>query len=512
MLQTLLPEIKPKTLLSRFFDVAQTYPNRIALQDDKKRVSYGELQSWIDNIASVLSEYQVKEGDFVAVAVTPSMELLAALLAVQYTGAAYVPIDTKAPKDRNLLILNDANPVLILGDTTTPNYEGFSQHNVHHLIKEKSALPTAPMVNRASEEGVAYVIYTSGTTGKPKGVPITHKNLQALFTATEQFFTFNEQDIGLLYHSFAFDFSVWEIWSMLGYGGKLIIPSEETRVMPEKLAKLIAHEKITILNQTPTAFSVNASSLCNYYSESLALRFIVFGGERLNFQALEKWNRHFGLQSPQLVNMYGITETTVHASLHVVNQNDLENIESNIGKLLPHFDYIIRPFGDEEPDEHSGELLLSGPQITHGYLNISHEECSKFIWLDKDGISRCYYCSGDIVRHNKNNELIFLGRRDHQTKINGYRIEIGEIESVLSKQSNIHEICVVNAQSPIFGHHLICFYTTIESADVATKQLKAHAKAALPVYMRPVRYRKIGIIPKTVNGKVDKKAMLNMME
>jgi amino acid adenylation domain-containing protein len=436
--------LQQNTLLSRFFLVTKEYPQRIAIQDSKRCVTYKELKGWVDSIASALTAQQIGEGDVVAVALTPSAELLATLVAIQAVGAAYIPIDIKAPKKRNLLILNDVSPALVIGSGINPGEDRFLYKDIRQFIAIENS---PPVVNRSHENGIAYVIYTSGTTGKPKGVPITHSNLQALFTATEPFFQFRETDVGLLFHSFAFDFSVWEIWSVLGYGGKLIIPSDETRTTPKQLAKLIKEEGVTLLNQTPTAFSVNAEILCTYSPQELALRFVIFGGERLNFQTLRNWHQHFGLKSPRLVNMYGITETTVHASLHIISEDDLNNTESNIGKLLPHFDYIIRPCEDE-PDNFSGELLLSGPQVTHGYLNINNEESGKFIWAENNGKQYRYYCSGDLVRRNNQGELIYMGRRDQQCKINGYRIETGEIESVLADSVKINEICVVATHSP----------------------------------------------------------------
>lgn len=496
-----------KTLLNRFFEMADKYPQGIAIKQSEKSMSYLELKRWVIAIAGALRECKVCVGDYVAVEVTPSAELIATLLAVQAVGAAYVPLDKKAPIERNQRIISDAKPVMIIGDMDSPNHKGYRCENIYTLLEISTDVS---FYDASSLQNVAYIIYTSGTTGKPKGVPITHGNLQALFAVTENFYNFNEKDVVLLYHSYAFDFSVWEIWSVLGYGGKLVIPDEQTKVIPERLAWLIKEEGITLLNQTPTAFSVNADKLCQFKHGELSLRFIIFGGERLNFQTLKKWHKHFGLSSPLLVNMYGITETTVHASWHVINERDLTESVSNIGNVLSGFDYIVRPLSDDSQNNNSGELLLSGSQVTNGYL--SNDDNGKFIWLENNGLSRRYYCSGDVVKHNHIGELIYLGRCDQQVKINGYRIEIGEIESVLAQQEDVIDISVIAAHSPMHGHHLICFYTTSVTSERVTEQLRSLAKVALPVYMRPMRYRKIDIMPKTVNGKIDKKSIMHSME
>ncbi|UGA50612.1 MULTISPECIES: amino acid adenylation domain-containing protein [Dickeya] len=500
-----------RTLLGCFLAAAEKYPDRIAVKDRETSLTYQAMKGLILNIASALRELQVVPGNRVAVELTPSKELIAALLAVQYVGAAYVPLDKKAPLERNQLIVNDARPALIISDSDMTPHRDVKNVHIQALT---SASASSDIYDQSRLENTAYIIYTSGTTGKPKGVPITHGNLEALFSATAAIYNFNQQDATLLYHSYAFDFSVWEIWSVLGYGGKLVIPDDETRIVPDALARLIKEENITLLNQTPTAFSVNADKLCQFKPDELSLRCIIFGGERLNFQTLKRWHNHFGLHSPILVNMYGITETTVHTSWHIVSDADLINPDSNIGRVLPDFHYIIRPIGNEPSAEEGGELLLSGPQVTHGYLNINNDESRKFIWLETEGVSRRYYCSGDVVKHNHDGELLYLGRCDDQVKINGFRIETGEIESVLAQIDDIDDISVLAAKTEMHGHHLICFFTTsskIAEGDVKEK-LKSLARLALPVYMRPMLYRRVDVMPKTVNGKVDKKLILHSME
>ncbi|WP_338804346.1 amino acid adenylation domain-containing protein [Xenorhabdus griffiniae] len=510
MTESLSMECNKKTMLSRFFIAAKKYPERIAIKENKRELSYHGLQNFIIRISNELQKKGVKPGDKVAVELSHSVELIATLLAVQYVGAAYIPIDKKAPKERNNLIINDACPVLIINDDSSILHHRCETENTNFMI---NTTPMSMVYDESLLQETAYIIYTSGTTGSPKGVPITHENLLSLFNATECFYRFNETDITLLYHSYAFDFSVWEIWSVLAYGGKLVIPDEETRITPYKLAKLVKDEKVTLLNQTPTAFSINSRALAEFGREELSLRFIIFGGERLNFQALRNWYKQFGFNSPQLVNMYGITETTIHASWHVVNENDLENFESTIGYLLPGFDYAIRPISDDNvTNKKSGELLLSGHQVTKGYLNDETKNKDKFIWLENNGIWHRYYCSGDLVSYNKKGELVYCGRCDQQVKINGYRIEIGEIESVLARYEKINDISVIASYSEVSRDYLICFFTSSTSEKESIGALTNLAKENLPIYMRPLRYRKIETIPKTINGKIDKKLILNYLE
>ncbi|KER04948.1 amino acid adenylation domain-containing protein [Photorhabdus temperata] len=511
MIQSLINPQHKCTMLSRFFYITQKNKHLTAVKYRNQTVSYGLLNQWVGKIASYLSLNGVKPGDFVAVELTHSAELIASLLAVQALGAAYVPLDKKAPIERNQLILEDVKPVFIIGDKDNFHQKDYPFCDIYHCIQQ---MDISQSVSDSSQlTGVAYVIYTSGTTGKPKGVLITHNNLSALFEVTESFYQFNSRDVIMLYHSYAFDFSVWEIWSAIAYGGTLLIPDDETRIEPEKLSQLIKNENVTVLNQTPTAFSINAPKLMDFNRSELALRFIIFGGERLNFQALKSWEKKFGLDSPLLINMYGITETTVHATLHVVKKNDLDKLESIIGKVLPSFNYILRKLQDSPSSNDSGELLLSGRQVTKGYLNSDNTSSGKFIEIENNNLSRVYYCSGDIVKCNDNGELIYQGRIDQQVKVNGYRIETGEIESIMAQLDGIEDVCVIALRSEMLGDYLLCcFSSSIESDVTLIERFKILAKDKLPVYMRPLKYKRLDRIPRTVNGKIDKSTIIHSLE
>lgn len=490
------------TQIALFWAVSWKYPQRVAVKDSNHEISYGELRDWMLRIVQVMKNEGVHAGDRIAIELPPDAGLIASILAVQFIGAAYIPLDRNAPVARNSLILNDSLPRMIINESGHSNFDGFQAKSLYQMLSV--SVIANSLLNAAVPEGTAYIIYTSGTTGNPKGVPITHANLRALFRATETVFKFNKDDSTVLFHSCAFDFSVWEMWSVLAYGGKLVIPDNETRLTPGKLAQLVHDQQITLLNQTPGAFSVNAPRLCQFPKGALALRFVVFGGERLNFQMIRQWQQHFGLTSPLLVNMYGITETTVHSSWHIIRDDDLEHSESIIGKLLPGFDYLIRPL--DESNQHSGygELLLCGPQVTPGYLNQNNETNGKFIFVKKNNITERYYCTGDLVQDNFAGALFYMGRCDQQVKINGYRIEIGEIESVLARHESIIDISVITSHSEILGHHLVCCFASSDNKTAVIEQLHKLAKESLPFYMRPVRYRGFDSIPKTINGKIDK--------
>ncbi|SDR81481.1 amino acid adenylation domain-containing protein [Pseudomonas trivialis] len=491
-------------VIERFFNIAATSPDTLAAKDSVCELSYGQLARLVKQLACGLRERGVMSSDFVAVEMTPSVDLIAVLLAVQLCGAAYVPLDKSAPVQRNTAILCDCNPRLIVGEPDSS------------LRDEKTFIPASQLVQPDTDGYAfaavgshqrAYVIYTSGTTGRPKGVPITHGNVAALFEGTQPVFQFNHADIVVLYHSYAFDFSVWEISSALGFGGKLLIPTTEIKLSPDRFAAFIKTEQVTVLNQTPSAFAINAESLVKLPVDELALRFIIFGGERLNPSTLRNWFSVFGDSRPALVNMYGITEVTVHATLHILTQKESLEPSSVIGKPLPGFSYQVLK---ESPNTVGGELILSGPQVADGYLNRPELTAERFIM--REGYHERFYRSGDLVDVADNGDLIYIGRADQQVKINGYRIELGDIESTFEQVADVLEVCVLPFKDAEWGDYLFCCFSSSSDEASTVKQLKQRARKTLPGYMHPLRYKKIPVFPKTVNGKVDKRVIKNNLE
>ena len=356
---------------------------------------------------------------------------------------------------------------------------------------------------RVNPHNLAYVIYTSGSTGQPKGALLTHANVLRLFEASAEHFSFGADDVWTLFHSCAFDFSVWEIFGALLYGGKLVIVPHAVSRSPEDFHALLTEQQVTVLNQTPSAFNPLISVACAA-QQNLALRYVIFGGEALDVPSLKPWFDHFGDSSPQLINMYGITETTVHVTYRPITQADLDQTSSPIGAPLADLSwYLLDANLNPVPKGCLGELYVGGPGLARGYMNRQDLTATRFIpnLLAEDG-SRLYR-TGDLARYRNDGSIDYLGRSDQQVKIRGFRIELGEIEAQLLTQPQVRQ-AVVLAQDTASGQQLVAYVV----ADESTREnLKTALKDNLPDYMVPAHLIFLPSLPLTANGKLDRRAL-----
>ncbi|UEM07014.1 amino acid adenylation domain-containing protein (plasmid) [Skermanella rosea] len=429
----------------RFVRHARERAAATALRLNGERQTYGSLERRSAAIAGRLGALGIGAGDRVALWFEPSLEMPAAILGVLRAGAAYVPLDPHYPADRVAHALEDSGvaavvttealaprvpagtgvPVLCVEDCGDADAEGFVPVSV-------------------GPDDLAYVIYTSGSTGRPKGVLVTHGNLTRLFDATDAWFRFGARDVWTLFHSYAFDFSVWEIWGALAYGGALVIVPREVARAADAFYDLLCREKVTVLNQTPSAFRqlIQAEEADPRESE-LALRFVVFGGEALDLASLEPWLDRHGDDAPRLVNMYGITETTVHVTYRPIRWRDVKRrLGSVIGEPIP--DLFIRLLdgnGEPVPPGMVGEIWVGGAGVARGYLNRPELTAERFV-LDPAG-GGLLYRSGDLARVTPAGDLEYRGRADAQVKLRGFRIELGEIHAVLSDHPAVGDVAVV---------------------------------------------------------------------
>ncbi|MCP5002782.1 MAG: amino acid adenylation domain-containing protein, partial [Planctomycetes bacterium] len=337
-------------------------------------------------------------------------------------------------------------------------------------------------------ESLAYVIYTSGSTGKSKGCMVSHSNAARLFRATEELYNFNQHDVWTLFHSSAFDFSVWEIWGALLYGGKLVVIPYFTSRNPEDFYHLLIEHKVTVLNQTPSAFKqlINVDNK----PDELALRLVIFGGEALDFKMLRPWFTRHGDRRPQLVNMYGITETTVHVSYYPITGNQ-RSFNSLIGRPLRDLQVCVLDARLQTvPIGVPGEMYVGGAGVTSGYLNRPELTAENFIAVEVFGKLQRVYKTGDRARWLPDGSLEYLGRLDNQVKVRGFRIEPGEIETVLSQHEDVKEAVVVLSNKED-NPGLVAFVTVISDPlpindnRLLITELRTWLKARLPEYMLP---------------------------
>ncbi|WP_038801082.1 non-ribosomal peptide synthetase [Burkholderia pseudomallei] len=519
-------------------------PEAIALTFEGQRLSYAELNARANRLAHYLQARGVGPDRLVALCAERGIEMVVGLLAILKAGGAYVPLDPAYASDRLRGIVEDSQPALVLADAVGRAALGELDGALPVIDLETDALrwrempATNPEVASQHVHHLAYVIYTSGSTGRPKGVMVEHAQVVRLFGATQAWFGFDERDVWTLFHSYGFDFSVWEMWGALLHGGRLVIvPTEVTRT-PSAFFALLCAEGVTVLNQTPSAFQALMSAQEEREEREEAagnieranvvahrLRYVIFGGEALEPRTLASWYARHG-ERTQLVNMYGITETTVHVTYCALRAEDAMRLgASPIGVRIPDLQlYVLDARREPVPMGVTGELYVGGAGVARGYLN--RPELTRERFIDDPFVAGGrLYRTGDLARWRTDGRLEYLGRNDFQVKIRGFRIELGEIEAQLAKVTGVREVVVLARDSASEVHdsatehavpdapspetatapekRLVAYYKG--DADVAA--LRAQAAQHLPSYMVPSAYVRLDAWPLTPNGKLDRRAL-----
>jgi amino acid adenylation domain-containing protein len=481
-------------------------PGAVAAVYAGEALSYAELNARANQLAHHLRRRGVGPEVRVGICLERSLEMVVGILAVLKAGGAYVPLDPAYPAERLAFILADsATPVLLTRETlrgALPAREDVEVVSLDGAAEEIAAESAENPESGAGPDSLAYVIYTSGSTGAPKGALIEHRNVARLFSATEAWFGFGADDVWTLFHSYAFDFSVWELWGALLYGGRVVVVPFDVSRDPEAFHALVRREGVTVLNQTPSAFRQFIRVDAERGGE-LALRNVIFGGEALEPASLREWVERRGAETPRLVNMYGITETTVHVTYRPLGREDVfGGSGSPIGRAIPDLRlYVLDPARLPVPIGVPGELYVGGAGVARGYLNRPELTAERFV-EDPFAPGRLYR-TGDRVRWMADGTLEYLGRLDEQVKIRGFRIELGEIEVRLAEHPEVRE-AVVLAREDVPGDRRLVAYVV---GEVEADALRAHVRQGLPEYMVPSAFVVLDRLPLTANGKVDRKAL-----
>ncbi|HEY0607528.1 MAG TPA: amino acid adenylation domain-containing protein [Herpetosiphonaceae bacterium] len=495
-----------------FEQQASRTPDAVAVTCEQVRLTYAELDLRANQLANHLQAHGVGPEVCVGLFVERSLDLIVGLLGVLKAGGAYVPLDPAQPPDRVAFMLRDAGVAVLL--TQEPLASRLSTLPIPRVYLDTDAqriaqyATTAPATS-ALPDHPAYVIYTSGSTGTPKGVPVTHANVLRLFAATQSWFHFDARDVWTLFHSPAFDFSVWEIWGALLYGGTLVIVPYYISRSPDAFYTLLLEEGVTVLNQTPSAFRQLIQADAAHGESALALRYVIFGGEALQLRDLQPWFARHGDQRPQLVNMYGITETTVHVTYRPLTLADLQQPASVIGSPIPDLDlYLLDQHLQPVPLGVPGEIFVGGAGLARGYLDRPALTAERFVphpWSRTAGAR--LYRSGDRARYGANGELEYLDRIDQQVKIRGFRIELGEIEAVLARHPDVREGVVLAREDTPGDQRLVAYIVPAPAARPSVDDLRTFLGVSLPEYMIPAAFVTLERLPLTVNGKLDRKAL-----
>ncbi|MEL6560503.1 MAG: amino acid adenylation domain-containing protein [Bacteroidota bacterium] len=502
-----------KTIIDLFEAQVTNAPEAIAAVYEGETISYQQLDERSNQLARYLNAKGVKADDLVGICISHNLEMLVGILGILKSGGAYVPIDPGYPQSRIDYILEDSGVKLVLssGDYAARITEK-DELDIILLDKEWSKIAkrsTNKPKKTYSPDNLAYVIYTSGSTGNPKGVLIEHRNVVRLFMNDADLFDFSSDDVWTLFHSFCFDFSVWEIYGALLFGGRLVIVPNTVTKDAVTFSNLLKEEGVTILNQTPGAFYALQNEFMSI-AEKTAIRYVIFGGEALNPGYLANWKSQY--PECKLINMYGITETTVHVTYKEITAADIESTVSTIGSAIPTLScYILDDHLNLVPRGVVGELCIGGSGVARGYLNRETLNRERFVAnpFDEDGNSRLYK-SGDLGRLLPDGNIEYMGRKDTQVKVRGYRIELGEIENALSMLPDVNQ-CSVLAKEDSTGSNRLIAYVVMESKqddEANWKQiLQTSLLEGLPEYMVPRLWIQMDEMPLTSNGKLDKKAL-----
>ncbi|MDJ1136017.1 non-ribosomal peptide synthetase [Streptomyces iconiensis] len=538
---------------------AAAAPDAVAVTAEDATLTYGELNVRANRLAHVLRARGVGPDSLVGVCLERGADLVVSLLAVVKAGGAYVPLDPAYPAARlghilqetglRLVVTRDAHTGLFaeLHDDIHADLHADIHGDRHGAglvcLESDAALVTAPTTNPVPVSGrdhLMYVIHTSGSTGRPKGVCMTHRNVLRLFASAREHYDFGPEDVWPLFHSYAFDVSVWELWGALGHGGTLVVPSFEVTRSPEEFLDLLVRERVTVLNQTPSAFRTLLAALAATGQDdprpaALRLRKVIFAGERLEPAELLPWHAVFGETGPDLINMYGITETTVHTTHHHIRPAELApGAPSLVGRGLSDLRvYVLDRDCAPAPTGVVGELHVGGPGLARGYLGRPDLTAERFVPDPNGPPGARMYRSGDLARWREDGVLESAGRADKQVKIRGFRIEPGEIEASLAEHPAVRTAVVL----PRTGHdgtaHLVAYLVPAREAPAQTvpaqtapaqeastqaasaqkppgldrAEIRTWLAARLPSHLVPASYMEIPEVPLTANGKLDQAAL-----
>ena len=499
---------RDETIVSLFTQQVARQPERIAITHGNQQISYGELEARSNQLAHRLRAAGVQFETLVAVALDRSPELIIALLAVLKSGGAYLPVDPTHPAGRIEFILTDSasSHLISTGEIMTalpPPPEALAIILLDQAADELNAMPASPPVVLPNPADLAYCIYTSGSTGQPKGALIEHRQVVRLLFHDQNAFTFSADDVWTLFHSACFDFSVWEMYGALLYGGRLVLVSSDAARDADAFAALVVAEGVTVLNQTPSAFRQFDAALSRGGYPTHALREVIFGGEALAPIQLQDFSTVY--PEVALINMYGITETTVHVTYHRLTADDIAQNRPIIGRPLPTTTTRLLDAGGQlVPIGVPAEIWVGGEGLARGYLNRPILTAQKFIADPLDSSARLYR-SGDLGALQFDGTMLHRGRIDDQVQIRGFRVELGEIQTRLLQHTNITAAELVSRVDPEGQVEIIAYL--VVATEITTATLRQHVAEALPDYMIPAKFVILEVLPLTHNGKVDRAAL-----
>ena len=494
------PDYPNCNIFTLFENAVRESSEKIAIKYNNKKISYKDLYERSIYYSLILNKHGVSKQDIVIIRINDISEVVAAMLGILRIGAIYIPIDPYYPSKRVSEIIVNSGAKYIITDEA---YSGLSccVINITETIDINDNKELKESV--ITIDDIAYVLYTSGTTGKPKGVRVKQSNIINLIFNSKYIYCFDKSDVWTLFHAYTFDFSVWEIYGCLLNQGTLVIVPKELRRDPKNLLSLIKNEQVTVLNQTPSAFENLIFEEKKHNEQVLeSLKYVIFGGEKLRPSILKAIS--FKYPHIEFVNMYGITETTVHVTYSRINKDMILADKSNIGKAIPNV-YVLLLDKDMKavPIGGKGEIYVGGDGVADGYMNNNKLTNERFV-VNPYKKGQIIYKSGDEGVLLDDYSIEYIGRNDRQVQLHGHRIELKEIEDALLSLDSIDDCCVILANNN--DNEFLCAYCVSES-ELYVNELREHLSELLPQYMIPSSYVKLDEFPLNSNSKIDKKSL-----
>lgn len=500
--------LETESLYWTFATHAARTPHAVAITDGSKQITYAQLDQAAAEYRHGLQECGVRAGDLVGISVARGWKVMAAILAVLSHGCGYVPLDPAYPRERLRFMTEDSGIRTVIADETASGLLPGQLSRVYRVAGARAGQLEQPPAACLTDTP-AYVIYTSGSTGVPKGVPVAESAVLALFSAcADDRFAFGPEDVWSHFFSYCFDFAVWEMWGALLFGGRLVIVPAKAARNPAAFLDLLARERITVLNQVPSFFKYLVRAYERVPVE-LALRYVIFGGESLDRVSVRRWMQ-LRPGAEALINMYGITETTVHVTYgRLEAEHVAEDIGGTwIGRPLPHLKLaLLDARGIEVPAGDVGEIQVAGAGVAGAYLGRPELTAERFRRLNLDGVERTWYRTGDLAKQLPDGSYEYLGRNDRQVNLRGFRIELGEIEAVLRGHAHVLDAVAAVEDIPPRESLLVAYIVTVDSVNASEhvqRELLDHCAARLPAHMVPSQIVPLSDMPLTASGKLDR--------
>ena len=494
-----------RTVTEYLNQTVEKYPDKIAVQDSKRSLSFREVQKEAMQTATLISQYGLFKRP-IAILLDKSTECFTSLFGIAYSGNYYTIIDVKMPAERIQRILNILSPEMIitdeahkkLPDSFTGSFKTVTIEEIH--ATEAKFEKIKEIEKHIIDTDILYVLFTSGSTGDPKGVIISHRNVICYMEWSKKAFHFDQYTVFGNQTPFYFSMSVLDIFQTVCVGARLVLIPPQKFIMPGELLNLIEKEQINTLYWVPSALCLLANLGALDKDKLKSIEKVLFAGEVMPAKQLNMWRR--ALPKVMYANLYGPTEATDICTYYIIDREIEDDEAIPIGRSAENMDsFIIKDNGTLAEGMEEGELLVRGSSLAYGYYNNPKKTEEAFVQNPLQSAYReIVYRTGDLVHYNERGELIFISRKDFQIKFMGYRIELGEIEAAASSLIQVDRVCCVYDTEK---SEIVLFYT----GKMEGSQVEGALRNKLPNYMLPRRYIKLVSMPLNLNRKIERKQL-----